>query len=138
MIDLKKATVLSDFSVYRINASGNSNSSYNNPIWATTHHFIFIYDSGSNLYNKYIIVGPNTFISLHSSGMSATIKVRLKYFDKDYTVSMNSNDWTHIDCGGGANKLYYVASNRSLYTIFDIGDNALGLDTGNVRTLTEA
>lgn len=92
LVDLQKATILSDFSVYRTNVSNTSNSSYNNPIWATKHHFIFIYDKGSTLYDKYIIVGPNTFISLHSSGMSATINVYLKYSDTDSAGSTSSSN----------------------------------------------
>lgn len=92
MIDLNKATILSDFSVYRLNASTNIYTSYSNPLWATKNYFIFINDNGSTLYDKYIIVGPNTFISLHSSGMSATINVYLKYSGIDSAGSTSSSN----------------------------------------------
>ena len=92
MIDLKKATILSDFAVSRINASNAGNNTYSNPLLVMNNHFIFIYNSGSTLYNKYIIVGPNTFISLHSGGMSATLNVYLKYSDTDSIGSMSSSN----------------------------------------------
>ena len=91
MIDLNKATILSDFSAYRLNAASNIYSSYSIPLWATKHHFIFIHDSGSTLYNKYIIVGPNTFISIHPSGTDRIINVYLKYSSTDSAGSTSSS-----------------------------------------------